>query len=324
MNEGARAECLVVVVPVADLRREPVEPSGKNVHDDMQETQLLFNELLLSKGEQGDWLRVETIEQRKSAGAGHVGFVRKKDVEKKESPQEYDGLVRSAFTFVMAGPSPSARQLFPLSLGTRLLFSGDVAKGFFEVVLPYQKTGWVPGKDVTRRGGAGRRRVTGRKIAETARLFSGTPYLWGGRSMPMPGMGTLPSPGMVLGVDCSGLVNLTFRALDIDVPRDAHEQWLSSSPIDAGSLGLGDLIFLSGEEDAHSINHVMLSLGGERFIEAPNTGDVVWIRTFAEKFGLDLGGLGSQGFFTNGRTIYFGRMKAAREREGGDQERSPS
>ena len=75
-------------------------------------------------------------------------------------------------------------------------------------------------------------------------------------------------------------MNLIFRARDIDVPRDAHEQWLSAAPIDAGSLGPGDLIFLSREGDADSVNHVMLSLGNDKFIEAPQTGDTVLNKDF--------------------------------------------
>lgn len=304
MKQGGRASYLTVAVPVADLRREPIDAPFVNVHDDLQETQLLFDELLLLKDEKGDWLHVEATEQRKSNGEGLSGWVWKKCVEKTGTPRECTGIVRSAFTVVTAVPSPGASALLPLSLGTRVLLTGASAKGFVEIALPRGERGWVPGKDVAKRGGAaGRRPATGREIARTARLFLGVPYLWGGRSMPMAGIG-VPRTG----VDCSGLVDLAFRAHDMEVPRDAHEQWLSASPIDADRMRPGDLIFLSGEGEASPINHVMLSLGGERFLEAPDTGDVVRARTFTEKFGLDLGGLGRQDFSVRGRRLYFGRM----------------
>jgi cell wall-associated NlpC family hydrolase len=112
-----------------------------------------------------------------------------------------------------------------------------------------------------------------------------------------------------MGVDCSGLVNLVFRANDIDVPRDAHEQWLVSRAVDAGSLDAGDLIFLSREGDMGFVNHVMLSFGGEQFIEASQTGDIVRISTFTEKFGLDLGRLRQQDFLVNKKKLYFGRIE---------------
>jgi cell wall-associated NlpC family hydrolase len=94
------------------------------------------------------------------------------------------------------------------------------------------------------------------------------------------------------------------------VPKDAHEQWLASGPIAAGSLGPGDLIFLSREGDAGFVDHVMLSLGGEQFIEASQTGDIVRIRTFSDKFGLHLGGLAQRDLFIGRRKLYFGRMEA--------------
>jgi cell wall-associated NlpC family hydrolase len=310
MKADARPRRLAVAVPVANLRRKPADAPLMNVHDDLQATQLLFNELLLLKDEEGGWFRVEAIEQQKSLGAGAwegcPGWVRKRDIAEVESPEEYNGLVRSAFTVVVAGPSPLAARLFPLSLGTRLLLKGEATKGFFQITLPHRSAGWVPKKDVARRGRIGHAaKRTGQELAGLARLFLGVPYFWGGRSMPLPW-----SRGPIMGVDCSGLVNLVFRAHDIDVPRDAHDQWTASRPTDAGRLSPGDLIFLSREGDPGIVNHVMLSLGGEQFIEASQTGDIVRIRTFADKFGLDLGRLAQQDFFTNRRKLYFGSIGA--------------
>jgi cell wall-associated NlpC family hydrolase len=303
MRESARASRLVVTAPVADLRREPVDAGLVNVHDELQETQLLFNELLILKDEEKDWLRVEAVEQWKSSGEGHIGWVRKHCIERIETPPEYNAIVRSAFIFVMDTPSSEGVRLFPLSLGTRLLLTGVAAKGFSEIALPGGETGWAAGKDLAARGkGAGRRPATAEEIVETARLFLGAPYLWGGRTMPLPGVSART------GVDCSGLVNLSFRVHGIEIPRDAHQQWLSGSPIDAGDMGPGDLVFVSREGEADSINHVMLSLGGENLVEAPNTGDVVRIRTFPEKFGLDLARLREHDFVVNRRKLYFGRM----------------
>ena len=93
------------------------------------------------------------------------------------------------------------------------------------------------------------------------------------------------------------------------MPKDAHEQWMASFPIDTDILGPGDLIFLSREGDAGFVDHVMLSLGGEQFIEASRTGDIVRIRTFSDKFGLHLGQLAQRDLFIGKRKLYFGRME---------------
>ena len=121
--------------------------------------------------------------------------------------------------------------------------------------------------------------------------------------MPLPW-----SRGPVMGVDCSGLVNLVFRACHIDIPRDAHDQWATAAAVAPEELQPGDLIFQSREGKADAIDHVMLSLGGDRFIEAPQTGDVVRIRSFRERFGLDLEGLGQTAFTVQNRRLCFGRI----------------
>jgi gamma-D-glutamyl-L-lysine dipeptidyl-peptidase len=314
MESDAGTSRLVVRVPVADLRRKPADAPLMNVHDDLQETQLLFNEILLLKDAQEGWLRVETVEQRKSSGVGYPGWVRKKDVRDEENPQEYNGFVQSASTVVVAKPASAAVRLFPLSLGTRLLLTGRTARGFLEIALPEDRRGWVPKRDIGKRGATGQEGMEmGRALVGTARLFLNVPYFWGGRSMPMDW-----SRGPVMGVDCSGLVNLVFRAHDIDVPRDAHEQWLFAEPVDVKELGPGDLIFLSRERNAELVDHVMLFLGGEQFIEAAQTGDTVRIRTFAEKLGLDLGELGQHDFFINKRKVYFGRIRGTCRKECGE------
>jgi cell wall-associated NlpC family hydrolase len=68
---------------------------------------------------------------------------------------------------------------------------------------------------------------------EVARLFTGAPYLWGGRTP--------------LGVDCSGLVQAALAACGIAAPRDSDQQ--------LGGLGVaadfeardaGDLVFFPG------------------------------------------------------------------------------
>ena len=100
------------------------------------------------------------------------------------------------------------------------------------------------------------------QMALEARQFIDAPYLWGGRS--------LGPFDKVASVDCSGLVNLLYRAQGIHLPRNAHDQYLIGRPIDI--LQPGDPLYLSKTD---RVNHVILKLDELTFIEAPETGKKV-------------------------------------------------
>ena len=89
---------LIVTVPVADIRRKPVDAKPQHVHDDLQETQVLYNELLLYRDETEDWYYVEAMEQQKIDGKGafqgYPGWIRKKSVSIIDLPPKYNGVVR--------------------------------------------------------------------------------------------------------------------------------------------------------------------------------------------------------------------------------------
>jgi gamma-D-glutamyl-L-lysine dipeptidyl-peptidase len=97
------------------------------------------------------------------------------------------------------------------------------------------------------------------RLLREARQFLGLPYLWGGTSG--------------LGLDCSGLVHLAFRASGVTVPRDAHDQHAAARPVPLSAARPGDLCFFRrpGEE----VHHVGLVTGGDRMLHAPETGGVV-------------------------------------------------
>ena len=110
-------------------------------------------------------------------------------------------------------------------------------------------------------------------------------------------------PSEVTGVDCSGLVNLAYRAAGIDVPRDAHEQFLRARAVT--SIQPADLIFLSKRGNPRRIVHVMLYAGDGEIIEGPGTGLAVRRIALAERLGQPIDRL-VPGTVVDGQMVWFG------------------
>ncbi|MFD0348290.1 C40 family peptidase [Kitasatospora aburaviensis] len=98
----------------------------------------------------------------------------------------------------------------------------------------------------------------------------GKPYVWGGNG---------PS-----GYDCSGLVQQAYRRAGISLPRVADDQYAATTPIGAGQLRRGDLLFWSDNGRASGIHHVGIYLGGNTFVEAPRPGKTVRVSTISPGF----------------------------------------
>lgn len=96
---------------------------------------------------------------------------------------------------------------------------------------------------------------TGQDVVDGARKYLGVPYVWGG---------TDPAKGL----DCSGLVQLVYRNLGIDLPRVSRDQ--AREGVEVPSLDQaqpGDLLAFNSP-----VSHIAIYIGDGQMIEAPRPG----------------------------------------------------
>lgn len=102
-------------------------------------------------------------------------------------------------------------------------------------------------------------------ILSTAKVLLNTPYLWGGKT--------------VMGIDCSGFVQLVFSLNGFKLSRDASQQAKEGLEISFSNALEGDLFFFGKE---NKITHVGIYAGDGRIIHASgrvkiNTVDITGI-----------------------------------------------
>jgi hypothetical protein len=141
-------------------------------------------------------------------------------------------------TFAFSGPSiklPPADALVMGSMITVMREEGSFAVTREGWYLPLHHVGPIDGRVPD--------------FVAVAEQFAGTPYLWGGKSS--------------LGIDCSGLVQVSLNAAGTGCPRDSDKQedglGRALDQSEAGKLRRGDLIFWKGHvaivRDANTIVH---------------------------------------------------------------------
>lgn len=98
-------------------------------------------------------------------------------------------------------------------------------------------------------------------VIAAAERYLGVPYVWGG---------TTPS-----GFDCSGLMQYVFHSVGVNLPRVSQDQQNVGTRISTSAVQPGDLVFMG-----NPAYHVGMYIGGGRWIQAPQTGDVVKISIY--------------------------------------------
>ncbi|HEY4649323.1 MAG TPA: C40 family peptidase [Gemmatimonadales bacterium] len=191
--------------------------------------QLVLGESASVVERQGDWVRVCTHRDDYD-GWMHAGYLKLVetgvlDAWRSEAVGWSEGVVVRASGWQATLP-----------LGARLALESEA------VVLPDGRRGRI---------GSGSVRLLSEVISSArakaperwaAEYFLGSPYQWGGVTP--------------WGVDCSGLVQTTFAARGIALPRDAAQQVTRGAVVSLDAVRPGDLLYFRSETGSGTITHV--------------------------------------------------------------------
>jgi cell wall-associated NlpC family hydrolase len=299
---------MAVALPLCDLRSAPwYPPVGQTAptpgtHDPLEETQLLYGERVRVIKARDGWARIEAMEQpeftHNKRWQGYPGWVLSTSLAPWEPLLIPNIVITQKWALTWQDAYLLSLSPWRFSMGTQLR-AIDIGGHVWKIELLDGTTVWLPRQsarslnELQALSTADKRAL----ILSSALRLIGDPYFWGGRS---PHATDLKD--QITGVDCSGLVNLAYRVAGIDIPRDAHEQFLRAHPI--ATLKAADMIFLSERANPSKIVHVMLYAGENALIEAPGTGGVARRISVEQRLGHSLEHLTS-GTIIDGQTVLF-------------------
>jgi len=191
------AEPARIVATVCDLTATPLGPRDR---------QLIAGDPVTILGHEG---RRHYVRSEKD---GYVGWVMQSCTGPDHTPTH---IVTALATHAYAAPDFKGPERTSLTFGSRIFALGEV-EGYVESPL-----GFIPAQHLAPLP------WTAPNTWDIARLFLGTPYLWGGNSR--------------LGIDCSGLVQTALLACGIPCPGDSDQQQ-ATLPVIPDATEPGDLV----------------------------------------------------------------------------------
>lgn len=197
--EGAARQ---VIRPVADLLRAPNGPRDR---------QLLLGDSVRVFEERDGYAFLQADKD------GYCGYVLETQLGAKSSASHW---VNAPSSHIYEDANFKSRDVMAISYGSKI--------EVLEMQARFARTefGYVPRQHIAERG------EVARSPAQIARLFLGTPYLWGGNSR--------------FGIDCSGLVQAALLACGIECAGDSDLQEKTLGRDATGKPKMGDLLFWKG------------------------------------------------------------------------------
>jgi len=221
-----------VRAPIAAVYREPQA-------DSLQITQALLGERcrVFDLHEGWAWVQLEND--------GYVGYIAEEALSAHVTDSTHRVSVPS--TFIYPASNLKAQPAIPITLNAGVTVTGHEGK-----------FARLKGGGFVFAGHLSPAQERQGDFVAVAEMFRGVPYLWGGKS--------------AMGLDCSGLVQLSLEAVGIACPRDTDMQQRALGETlrvnDLDTLRRGDLVFWNGHVGIMSNEADLLHANGHHMLVA--------------------------------------------------------
>lgn len=231
--------CDLINRPIANIYLQPQQ-------DTELDSQAIYGSIVEILDTMLDWSKIRTVD-------GVEGWVLSSQLTENPAYENSDHLrpVKSLFAHIyrVADTTPFPPLLtIPYGSKVKLDQTVDTGERWVSMELPSGEKAWIQRGDIDFLPQS----KTVEEVLAFSKKFLGLPYTWGGTSS--------------YGFDCSGFVQMLFREMGLQLPRNSNDQARCSlfTSVAQEDLQPGDLVFFGKTR----ITHVGLYIGNDEFIHS--------------------------------------------------------